>query len=342
MSTETGQPFQFMRITADTGCNLACIYCNPDRKFNPIMMPTQEVIETVRAGVELGIRTVHLTGGEPTRRKDIVGLVSGIKQEGVETIEMTTNGVLFNKLADDLATAGLTGVNISLDTLVSEKFKAITGVDALPLVLGSIEKAHQLFGEKVSINMVVMKDNFDEIEDFVEFSRQKGVMVRFCELTPQGPYMETTPDFFSQNHISKEQILTALKELAPLEDVKKQGIDEQNAHSEYFTLGDGVDDGLTVGVIAPYSNGWPCPGADCTRLRIGPTSANSCVIYNERNLLGLSFEEKKAVLQALIDERKNQMENNLFPEHHEPAYLQYRFGLQESMGQSQMAGSVEV
>src|SRR3989338_2933100 len=87
------------------------------------------------------------------------------------------------------------GVNISLYTLYPEKFQAITGVNALELVLKSIGKAHYLFGKNVSINMVVMRNNFDEIRDFVEFSRQTGVMVRFCELTPHGPYMESLPDF---------------------------------------------------------------------------------------------------------------------------------------------------
>jgi len=293
-------------------------------------MPTSEVIETVRAGFQLGIKTVHLTGGEPTKRRDIVELVAGIRNEGVETIEMTTNGVLFNKIAENLADAGLTGVNISLDTLDQNKFKFITGVDALPLVLGSIEKARNLFGSNVSINMVVMKNNLDEIRDFVEFSRQTGVMVRFCELTPQGPYMEDSPDFFAQNHVPKEGILNAIKEVAPIDDLKKDPFDKQNAHSEYYTLGGEYND-MTIGIIAPFSNGWPCPGTGCTRLRIGPTGGNSCVIYPERRLMGLSFEEKLLVIQELIDERQHQMDNSLFPPHHVPTYLPYRFGLDSSL-----------
>lgn len=331
-------PFHFMRITAEPGCNLACLYCNPHREFNPIMMPTEEVLETVRAGMALGIRVVHLTGGEPTKRKDIVELVAGIKNEGINSIEMTTNGVLFNKLAEDLAYAGLTGANISLDTLDPKKFESITGVNALPLVLGSIEKSRELFGKKVSINMVVMRDNFGEMKDFVNFSQKTGVMVRFCELTPHGPYMQDGSDFFNQNHVPKTEILAVLKEMAPLDNSDKGVIDKQNAHSEYFTLGGDYSD-VTVGVIAPFSNGWPCPGADCTRLRIGPTSANSCVIYPERNLLGLSYEEKRNVLQGLIDERNSQIKNNQFPEHHNPAYMIYRFGLPEHKSTILSSGS---
>ncbi|MCR4329993.1 MAG: radical SAM protein [Candidatus Roizmanbacteria bacterium] len=319
-------PFKFLRITADPGCNFACIYCNPKKESNPNMMTTSEVIETVRAGFQLGIKIVHLTGGEPTKRKDIVELVAGIKNEGVETIEMTTNGALFYKMAENLANAGLTGVNISLDTLNQDKFKLITGVDALHLVLGSIEKARNLFGSHVSINMVVMKDNLDEMRDFVEFSRKTGVMVRFCELTPQGPYMEASPDFFAQNHVPKEDILNAIREIAPIDDLKRDQFDKQNAHSEYYTLGGEYQD-MTIGIIAPFSNGWPCPGAGCTRLRIGPTGGNSCVIYPERRLIGLTFEEKKIVIRELIDERRHQMDNNLFPAQHEAEYGPYRFGL---------------
>jgi cyclic pyranopterin phosphate synthase len=320
------QPFKFMRITADSGCNFRCEKCNPEGKFDPLMMSTGEVLETVRAGVQLGIDVVHLIGGEPSKRKDIVELVAGMKQEGINSIEMTTNGVPFYRLAEDLALAGLTGVNISLDTFDPEKFRELTGRNALPFVLRAIEKARELF-DKVAVNVVIMRRNFNEIADFIGFSRATGIMVRFCELTPHGPFMGTNPDFFDRNHVTKDEILGALQELAPLTRADKRDIDKQNAHSEYFTLG-GKYEGMTIGVIAQFSNGWPCPGTECTRLRIGPRSANSCIIYPDRNLMGLSFEEKRAVLQDLVEEKRMQIASG-FPARHDPreSYPLYRFGL---------------
>jgi cyclic pyranopterin phosphate synthase len=292
------------------------------------MMPTYEVLDTVRAGLELGIKIVHLTGGEPSKREDIVPLVAGMRDMGIGKIEMTTNGVPYYKLVDSLVGAGLTGVNISLDTLNSKLFEQITGVNAIDLVLRAIKRSQELLKPHVTINMVVMENNFGEMKDFLDFSRQTGVMVRFCELTPHGPYMQVDPYFFSNNHVPKSRILHTLQGLAPSKDVARTSIDRQNAHSEYLIMGGDYND-MTVGIIAPYSNGWPCPGPDCVRLRIGPTSANSCVIYPERNLLGTTFEEKKAILQELVLERLRQMQNDEFPDRHEPAYSLYRFGLPE-------------
>jgi len=333
MNAETmtmNRPFNFLRITSEPSCTFLCKKCNPQGKFNPLMMPTHEVLETVQAAVELGIDTVHLIGGEPSKRKDIVELVAGMKKVGIQTIEMTTNGVPFYRLAEPLAKAGLTGVNVSLDTFDPEKFKELTGRRALPLTLEAIRKAKELF-KKVAINMVVMRRNFDEIRDFVEFSRTTGIMVRFCELTPHGPFMETNPEFFDDNHVPKEEIMEALKAIAPLENASKQDIDTQNAHSEYYTLGGGFN-GMKMGVITQYSNGWPCPGPECTRLRIGPTSANSCVVFPDHNLMGLSLAEKRAVLQELIEERRGQMKEG-FPKQHDPtdSYPLYRFGLRKSV-----------
>lgn len=328
IDTTEPSPFKFMRITASPDCTMACQYCNPDREFNPTMMPTLELLETVQAGYDLGIKVVHLTGGEPSMRKDITQLVEGIKKIGIEAIEMTTNGIPFFAKAEELKEAGLTGVNISLDTLDPAKFHAITGVNAFNSVMQAIESSSRLFPDKVAINMVVTKNNIDELRSFMDFSRQMGVMVRFCELTPQGPYMKRNPEFFTQNHVTRDEILEALEEIAPFQSTEKQAIDRQNAHSEYLTLEGDYND-LVVGIIAPYSNGWPCPGTGCTRLRIGPKSANSCVIYPDRNLMGLTYQEKRQVIEDLIEERKQQMANNEFPEHHMPAYLTYRFGLQE-------------
>jgi cyclic pyranopterin phosphate synthase len=126
---------------------------------------------------------------------------------------MTTNGVPFYRLADQLAQAGLTGVNISLDTFDPDRFQAITGVDALPFVLQAIDSAKILWPGHVALNMVVLPGNIHEIPEFVRFAANNNVLVRFCELTPHGPYMQHNLDFFRQNHVPKDQILTALSAL---------------------------------------------------------------------------------------------------------------------------------
>ncbi len=135
---------------------------------------------------EMGVQKIRLTGGEPTTRADLADLVARLVEiKGIETVSLTTNGVLFARSALLLKQAGLSGVNISLDSLNRETFKKIARRDALKQVLESIESALQFEFEPVKLNMVVMAGvNEHEMLDFVELAKSKPVNVRFIEYMP--------------------------------------------------------------------------------------------------------------------------------------------------------------
>lgn len=328
MNLSENASLYYLRITATPNCNLSCVYCNPEREFSAGYMPDNELLDSIRAAYHFGIKTVHFTGGEPTVRPGFVDLVSETRRIGMMTINVTTNGVLFNNMAEKLKNAGLTGVSISLDSLKSERVSSITGYNILGPVKESIMKSCDLF-KNVVVNMVVMHQNFEEIEDFVKFARQmKGRFIpRFCELQNYGPIYEKIPTHFIQDLVPRKRIIKALTQLGQLNEKHRNDVDRHNGQAEYYTLG---DDNLIVGVIAPYSNGWPCTRANCRRIRIGPKGAiKSCVFSPSYHLNGLSFENKLKVLKKIIAEKDNRQVMGNYPAQHIPAYKSFRFGKQE-------------
>jgi len=150
------------------------------------LLNIDEIVRVARVMADMGVRKIRLTGGEPTTRGDLAELVSRlIEIQGINTVSLTSNGVLFAKYAQALKQAGLTGVNISLDSLNRETFRKIARRDALNQVLESIEASLQNNFEPVKINMVVMAGvNEHEMLDFVELARSKPVNVRFIEYMP--------------------------------------------------------------------------------------------------------------------------------------------------------------
>ena len=326
--TEKISPF-FLRITATPRCNLKCEYCNPNESFSLKTTPDKDLIETSKAAAEFGIRTAHWTGGEPTIRKGIIKLVDAYAQSGITTQSVTTNGVLFNKMAKDFSSAGLTGASISLDSLNKEKVKLITGYDVLEPVRESIINSCELF-PNVTVNMVVMRQNFNEISDFINFAQEMHgrFIPRFCELQNFGPAYEKNPQLFLQNYVSREEIVQRLKDIDQVEDRPRKSIDKENGHAEYFYL---KDHNLITGIIAPYSHGWSCAESNCGRIRIGPTGTiKSCVSNSAYHLNGSSYEEKLVILKKVISEKQERIIENNFPKSHVPAYTELRFGLKKT------------
>lgn len=182
-----GRVINYLRISVTDRCNLRCCYCMPEGVQDVGMkniLTFEEIWEIVRTGVSLGITHIRITGGEPLVRKGCVDLIRGIREiPGVETITMTTNGVLLGNYGKQLKEAGVDGVNISLDTLDPEEFYKITGKRELQEVLAGI-RAMKTAGLPVKLNAVNRKE-LDPIP-LVRYAQEENLPLRFIEMMPVG------------------------------------------------------------------------------------------------------------------------------------------------------------
>ena len=182
-----GRVINYLRISVTDRCNLRCCYCMPEGVQDVGMkniLTFEEIWEIVRTGVSLGITHIRITGGEPLVRKGSVDLIRGIREiPGVETITMTTNGVLLGNYGKQLKEAGVDGVNISLDTLDLEEFYKITGKRELQEVLAGI-RAVKTAGLPVKLNAVNRKE-LDPIP-LVRYAQEENLPLRFIEMMPVG------------------------------------------------------------------------------------------------------------------------------------------------------------
>lgn len=175
----------YLRISVTDRCNFRCTYCMPAEgvplKPHSAILSFAEITEIVRVGAKLGLSKIRLTGGEPLVRKDLPKLVKMISEiEGIEEIGLTTNGVLLPQLATELKAAGLSRVNISLDTLNAEKFRKISRTGNLEDVLKGIDAAIEAELLPVKINFVrIPGENEEDEKEVREFCRQKNLQLRF-------------------------------------------------------------------------------------------------------------------------------------------------------------------
>jgi len=191
----------YLRISITERCNLRCLYCMPAEgvALSPAshLLSTAEILELARVFVAQGVTKIRLTGGEPTVRRDVVELVEALgalSPLGLREIAMTSNGIaLPERKLQRMVDAGLTALNLSLDTLVPAKFEFMTRRKGLERVLAVVEQTGRMgFGavggegrRTLKINVVVMRGvNEDEIVDFVEMTRSKELEVRFIEYMP--------------------------------------------------------------------------------------------------------------------------------------------------------------
>jgi len=184
-----GRKIRYLRISLTDHCNLRCIYCMPeDQTFQPnsALMQDDELIKLTNLFVKLGFDKVRLTGGEPTIRAHIVPLVQRIASiEGLNSLSMTTNGVLLKKLAGPLKEAGLQRVNISIDTLDPDKFKKLTRWGNVDDVWEGIEEAERVGLTPIKLNGVVVKGyNEEDVLDLAALTLDRNWQFRFIEMMP--------------------------------------------------------------------------------------------------------------------------------------------------------------
>ena len=260
MLTDTlGRPLTNLRLSVTDRCNLRCQYCMPEQEY--VWLPKHDILHfeeidrVVDVFLDLGVRKVRLTGGEPLLRKDLPVLVTQLaRKDRIEDLALTTNGILLAGLADELKRAGLHRVTVSLDTLRSDRFLALTRSTELDRVFAGLEAAARVF-PGFKIDMVVLKGtNADELIPMVEFAKSHGAELRFIEYMDVGGATRWSWD----QVMTRAEILDALRahygDITPI-------VETSSAPADRFQLADGTTFGVISSTTEPF-----CRACDRSRL----------------------------------------------------------------------------
>ncbi|MDO4590756.1 MAG: GTP 3',8-cyclase MoaA [Slackia sp.] len=191
MKDSHGRTIDYLRISLTDRCNLRCIYCMPEEGVTSLahadILTLEEIERVVRIAADMGITRVRLTGGEPLVRRGVTDLVRAIRATpGIENVALTTNGILLPRMADELAAAGLSRVNISLDTLDPEQYAAITRRGSFDEAMAGIDAALEAGFDPVKVNAVVVRSLNQDVLSFARMSLDRPLHVRFIEYMPVG------------------------------------------------------------------------------------------------------------------------------------------------------------
>jgi len=256
-----GRKIHYLRISLTDHCNLRCVYCmGEEMTFRPLdeMMQDDEVLLLTRLFADLGFDKIRLTGGEPTIRANIVDIVRGIAAtKGIHSVSMTTNGMLLSRLSNQLATAGLDRVNISIDTLNPVKFKRLTRGGDIEDVWEGILSAEEAGLTPIKLNAVVVRGyNEEDVVDLARLTREHPWRVRFIEMMP---FYGATELQIAQM-VTTQEIQERIEEaLGPLTPVNGGDLDGE---ARIFRIPDARGDiGFISSISAPFC-------ADCTRARL--------------------------------------------------------------------------
>ena len=308
MKDNLGRNINYLRISVTDRCNLRCMYCMPERgickKEHDDILTLEEIFEAVKACADLGISKVRITGGEPLARKGLTELIDKIsKLQGITELAMTTNGVLLPKYAEELKSAGLDRVNISLDTMNAEKYSYITRGGDLGDVMSGINAAEKAGLKPIKLNTVLIGGfNDDEIENFVNLTIDRDIDVRFIELMPIGQ----AGHWAKKHFISNTEIINRVKELQPIQS------NDPSSPAKYYKLP--IAKGR-VGLINPISHAF-C--GNCNRIRLTADGKLKPCLHTEAEIDikevlnkgdGLQEVIKKAILQKPIQHNLNCQDN---------------------------------
>lgn len=255
-----GRTVTDLRISLTDRCNFRCVYCMPEEgvAWTPTetMLTADELHRLVGIFTSLGVETVRLTGGEPLLRREIIDIIGRLHTDHPQVeLSLTTNGFLLRRYAQDLAAAGLSRVNISLDSLQADRFARITRRDALHTVLDGIDAARAAGLHPIKINVVVVRGfNDDELQSFAELAHSTGVSVRFIEYMP----LDAGGEWDRQSVVAGDELLESAESVFPL-------IAEERGHepAARYRFADGMrgELGFINSVTAPFCD-------RCNRVRL--------------------------------------------------------------------------
>lgn len=283
----------YMRISVTELCNLRCRYCMPAegicKKEHEEMLSEDELIQAVEVAVSLGITKLRITGGEPLVKRNIISICRRIAAvKGIREVCMTTNGILLPALAVPLREAGVTRLNISLDTLDRDKYSYITRGGALDDAWAGIEAALSAGFQKVKLNAVLIGGfNDNEIAALAELTKRYPLDVRFIEMMP----MYNSGDFDETAFLPCEKVLEVLPELVAVE--------PDGGVAQLYQLPGAMG---RVGLIRPV-NAHFC--GSCNRIRLTADGKIKPCLHSaeEYSIKGLDFTEMRSVMERAIQRK---------------------------------------
>ncbi len=295
-----GRQITYLRISLTPKCNLRCVYCMPPEGISTPepddLLTDDEILSFMRQAASLGINRVRLTGGEPLLRRSLVDLVQGISSiPGIDEVSLTTNAMLLAKYAAALAGAGLSRVNISLDTLDPEKFTRITRGGQLKKVFQGIAAAETCGLTPIKINSVIVGGlNDEEIPDLAQLTLDHHWHIRFIELMPVGNSQDWGADFppVEQRFISVQEMKIRLSSfgLQPTESPKGNG--PARNYRIPHALG-------TVGFISPLGEHF-CN--NCNRIRLtADGSLRPCLLMDAEISIKDMLEDDQILTKHIIE-----------------------------------------
>ena len=289
MKDTFGRSITYLRLSITELCNLRCRYCMPEngvpKRAHAELMTEEEMIQAVEAAAALGITKVRITGGEPLTKPNVISIcrrTAAVK--GIQETDLTTNGIRLPEMAKPLAEAGVSRINMSLDTLDDEKYRKITRGGRLSQALSGLQAALKAGFSKIKINAVLIGGfNDDEIETLAYLTKIYPVDMRFIELMP----MPGLPGFDSESYISAESVLTHLPEAVK---IGTEGV------ARLYRLPGAQGN---IGLISPVSCHF-C--RECNRIRLTADGHLKPCLHSRDEICirGMNFEEmKEAFAQAI-------------------------------------------
>jgi cyclic pyranopterin phosphate synthase len=315
-----GRTVDYLRISITDRCDFRCVYCMAeDMVFLPraAILSLEEIYTLANTFVGLGVKKIRITGGEPLVRKGALELLHNLgKIDGLDELVLTTNGSQLETMAVALKEAGVKRINISLDTLDAEKFKAITRTGDLHQVIRGIEAACEAGFKRLKINAVILKGrNHLEVCHLVQFAVDKGIDISFIEEMPLGVVSQhDRSEAYYSSALIKADLSQRFNLVASLE--------KTGGPSNYFNV---AGTPSRVGFISPHSENF-C--STCNRVRLTVEGRLLLCLGNEhsvdlKTVLRTHPGDEAALRQAITDAMLIKPEKHEFNIHEQPVILRY-------------------
>ncbi|GAA8251889.1 GTP 3',8-cyclase MoaA [Helicobacter pylori] len=269
----------YIRVSVTKQCNFRCQYCMPTTPLDFFddeeLLPLDNVLEFLKIAIDEGVKKIRITGGEPLLRKGLDGFIAKLHSYNKEVaLVLSTNGFLLKKMAKDLKNAGLSRVNVSLDSLKSDRVLKISQKDALKNTLEGIEESLRV-GLKLKLNTVAIKSvNDDEVLELLEYAKNRCIQIRYIE------FMENTHAKSVVKGLKEKEILDLIAQKYQIIEAEKP----KQGSSKIYTL----ENGYQFGIIAPHSDDF-CQS--CNRIRLASDGKICpCLYYQD------AIDAKEAIM----------------------------------------------